>query len=144
MPEPRLVLDSNVYVSGLLWTGLPHRLLRVAEAGEIILVTTPSILEEVRNALGRERFAARLAALTTSPAELLGALVNILTVVKEPPVEPVIAQDPDDDKVLACAKASQAQWIVTGDSHLLAMKRYHEIPIVTPRQFWQIWTRRAK
>jgi len=103
VPEPRIVLDSNVYVSGLLWTGLPHRILRSAEAGQFELVTTPSILEGVRNTLAREIFAPRLAELNTTPAELLGTLLNIVTVIQESRIEPVVTRDPDEDKILACA-----------------------------------------
>lgn len=144
MPKVRLVLDSNVCISGLLWSGTPHRLIRAAEAGDLTLVTTPAIMEEVRDALARPKFASRIAALNTSVGELMESLLSIVEVIQEPRTEPIITEDPDDDKVLACAVASRAQWIVSGDVHLLAMKRYGGMPILTPKQFWDRWVRRAR
>ena len=52
MAKVRVVADTNVYVSALLWTGIPHRLLRLAEEGALTLVTTPAIMEELREVLG--------------------------------------------------------------------------------------------
>ena len=140
MARLRIVLDTNVYISGLLWTGTPHRILQAAETGEFILVTTPAIVEEVQGALVRPKFASRITALNTSVRELTESLLSIVEVIREPRVKPIIAQDPDDDKVLACAIASRARWIVSGDSHLLAVKRYGRVSILTPKQFWDTWT----
>lgn len=136
------MLDANVCISGLLWTGIPHRLIRAAETGDLIPVTTPAIMDEVRDVLARPKFASRIAALNTSVGELMEALLSIVEVLQEPKVEQVIPQDPDDDKILACAVASRARWIISGDAHLLALKRYRGIPILTPKQFWGRWAKR--
>ena len=55
MARAHVVLDTNVYIPALLWTGVPHRLLRLAEAGDVTLVTTPAIMEELREVLGRPK-----------------------------------------------------------------------------------------
>ncbi|MBI2358534.1 MAG: putative toxin-antitoxin system toxin component, PIN family [Deltaproteobacteria bacterium] len=144
MAKVRLVLDSNVWISGLLWTGIPHQIIRGAEAGDFVPVTIPAIMDEVREALSRPKFAPRIAALNTSVGELMESLLSIVEVIHEPRLEPVIPQDPDDDKILACAVASRAQWIVSGDNHLLALRRYRGIPIGTPKQFWNAWARRSR
>jgi uncharacterized protein len=107
-----MVLDTNVYISALLWTGIPHRLLRSAEAGDITPVTTPAIMEELREVLGRPKFRLRIRTLQSSVAELIEALLSIVEVVQDLPIEPVIKRDPDDDKILACAAVAQADWIV--------------------------------
>jgi predicted nucleic acid-binding protein len=52
VPNVRVVPDTNVYISALLWTGIPHRLLRLAEEGELTLVTSPTIME-ARSAWGQ-------------------------------------------------------------------------------------------
>src|SRR5712692_6346299 len=114
MAKIRVVLDTNVYVSGLLWTGLPHDLLSAAETGQLVLVTTAAILEEVREVLARPKFAARMSTLSTS----------------------VVLRDPDDDKFVACALATRVRWIISGDEHLLRVGRYKNIRMVTPQQFW--------
>ena len=67
------------------------------------------------------------------------SLLSVVEVVQDPPVEPVIKKDPEDDKVLACAVALQAERSISGGDHLLSLKRYKGIPIVTPRQFLRLW-----
>ena len=139
MAKVRVVPDTNVYISALLWTGIPHRLLRLAEAGELTLVTTPAIMEELREVLGRAKFRQRIRTLQTSVAELMESLLSMVEVIPDLAIEPVIKRDPDDDKILACAFAAQAAWLISGDDHLLSVKRYKRIPIVTPSQFSRIW-----
>jgi putative PIN family toxin of toxin-antitoxin system len=124
----RVVPDTNVYVSALLWTGNPHRLLRLAEAGDLTLVTTPAILEELRKVLARPKFRLRIRDLRTSVAELMESLLSVVAVLPDLAIEPVIKRDPDDDKILACAVAAQADWLISGDDHLLSVKRYKGIP----------------
>jgi len=137
--KARVVPDTNVFVSALLWTGNPHRLLVLAEAGDLTLVTTPAIMEELREVLGRQKFRLRIATLQTSVAELMEALLSVVEVIPDLAIEPVIKRDPDDEKILACAAAAQAEWLVSGDDHRLRLKRYKGIPIVTPSRFSRIW-----
>lgn len=129
---PRLVLDTNVLVSALLWTGTPNAIMEAADAGRAVLVASPSIIDEVRDVLGRPKLAPRIAALGTSVDELMEALVAAVEVIEQPTVEPVIGADPDDDHVLACAVAARARSIVSGDRHLLALQRYKDILIRSP------------
>jgi uncharacterized protein len=137
--KARVVLDTNVYISALLWTGISHRLLHLAETGDLTLVTTPAIMEELRDVLSRPKFRLRIRTLQSSVAELMEALLSIVEVVQDLPIEPVVKRDPDDDKISACAAVAQADWIVSGDDHLLSLKRYKGIPIVTPSQFSRAW-----
>lgn len=144
MARPRVVLDINVLISGLLWTNVAHQILGVAERGEILIVVTVGMLEEVQRVLGRPKFARRLRELNTSVAELMEALVSVAEVIEQPDVRPVVARDPDDDAILACAVASRARWIVSGDKHLLSLKLHQGIPIMTPRQFLDLWRERSR
>jgi len=144
MAKVRIVVDTNVYVSGLLWTGLPHDLLSAAETGHLTLVTTPAIIEEVREVLVRPKFAARIRTLTTSVDELLESLLGIVQIIQEPKVVRVVRADPDDDKFIACAVAARVRWVISGDTHLLSLRRYKSIRIVTPQQFWTVWGTRLR
>ena len=96
-------------------------------------------MEELREALGRPKFRPRIRTLQSSVTELMEAMLSVVEVVQDLTIEPVIKRDPDDDKILACATAAQAEWIVSGDDHLLSLKRYKRIPIVTPSQFLRAW-----
>lgn len=139
MAETRVVPDTNVLVSALLWTGKPHELLRLAEAGDLILVTTPAIMEELRDVLGRAKFSSRITVLQTTVAELMESLLSLVEVVPDVEIEPIVKRDPDDDKILACAVVAQAMWLVSGDDDLLALERYRNIRIVTPSRFLRLW-----
>ena len=139
MPRPLVVLDTNVWISGLLWTGKPHEILRAAESGRLTLVVSPAIVEEVAEALGRPKFADRLATLRTSVRELVESMLSLAEVSTPRRVVPVVTADPEDDKILACARAARVQWLVSGDGHLLAVGHYHGIQIVDPRTFLTAW-----
>jgi putative PIN family toxin of toxin-antitoxin system len=128
------VLDTNVWISALLWSGPPNDILRLGESKRIVLVASPSIVDEVREVLARPKFTSRIAALETSVGELVESLLTVVEVISEPIVEPVIAADPDDDRVLTCAVAGKARWIVSGDAHLLALKRYKRIAMLAPTE----------
>jgi putative PIN family toxin of toxin-antitoxin system len=139
--KTRIVPNINVYISGLLWTGVPHQLLQAAESGALTLVTTPTIIDELREVLARPKFAKRIIAIQTSTRELIESLLTTVEIIQDPQIKPVVQQDSDDDKVLACAVAARARWIVSGDDHLLTLKQYKRIRIVTPRAFWESWAK---
>lgn len=96
-------------------------------------------MEELREVLGRSKFRPRLETLRTSVAELMESLLTLVEVIPDLPIEPVIKRDPDDDRILACALAAEAEWLISGDDHLLRLRRYKGISIVTPSRFSRIW-----
>lgn len=131
----RVVLDTNVVVSGLIWGGAPYQLLRAATDGEIELFTSPLLLDELRGVLAREHLMSRLAA--KSPPSSVSQAVSLygeLAVVVSPLATPKASRDPDDDEVLACALAAGADLIVSGDKDLLTLGSFEGIPILTAAQ----------
>ncbi|PYS76262.1 MAG: putative toxin-antitoxin system toxin component, PIN family [Acidobacteria bacterium] len=127
----RVVADTNIVVSGLLWRGNPRLVLDAAREGTIDLYTSAVLLTELEDVLGREKFAKRLASAGVTPHELVLGYAALASVIEPAAVEPVILSDPDDDAVLACAVAAQGEIIVSGDSHLLELRLYQEIRILT-------------
>jgi len=132
----RIVLDTNVVISGLLWRGAPYRLLGVMrEHTHIRLFTTAVLLQEVAEVLVRPAARQRLALIGRSVSEVLADYAEIVDVVTAGMVlQRVVTADPDDDHVIAAAIAAEADWIISGDQHLLALSHYHSIRIVTPAQ----------
>ncbi|MDZ7593424.1 MAG: putative toxin-antitoxin system toxin component, PIN family [Thiobacillus sp.] len=130
----RAVIDTNVLISGLLWRGAPHRLLEHARSGELVLITSPVLLAELAEVMGRAKFAAILERANTTQACILDALQRLAEVIKPPGLDTPVCRDPDDDEVLALSVAAQADLIVSGDDDLLALKEYLGVRIVNPAE----------
>ena len=127
----RLVLDTNIVVAGLLWQGPPNRLIEQAFDGQIELATTPALLIELEGVLQRAKFAHQVAKQSLSIAGLVLRYAELAQLVQPASIAPVVLADPDDDHVLAGALAAHADLIVSGDSHLLKLKAYQGIPIIS-------------
>lgn len=130
----RVVADTNIIVSGLLWRGTPRRVLDAARDGIIELFTSVVLLEELEDVLRREKFAALLEAANVSVGELVSGYAALASVIEAKPIEPIILADLDDDAVLACALAAECEVITSGDSHLLNLKTHQAIRILTAAQ----------
>lgn len=128
----RLVLDTNIVVAGLLWHGPPRRLLEPTLSAALELYSSPVLLEELAHTLAYPKFAARIARFGTTSAALVAhytALVSLVT----PTTVPHISRDPDDDHVLACALAANANIIVSDDRDLLDIGVYQGLQIARAR-----------
>ncbi|MEJ2555136.1 MAG: putative toxin-antitoxin system toxin component, PIN family [Anaerolineae bacterium] len=132
----RIVVDTNLWISGLLWRGSPWRLLRLAEAGEVEICMATAMLVELAEVLTYERLRPRLERLGLSPAELIAYVVDVVSVFEVTEEgSPLVIADPDDDVFLHCAVVSGAAYVISGDHHLLDLGTYSDIPILTVRDF---------
>jgi uncharacterized protein len=86
---------------------------------------------ELGDILGRAKFARKLAATQLSIDQLVERYALLATAVRPAAISPTILEDPDDDHVLAGALAAKAELIVSGDRHLLDLKQFRDIPVVT-------------
>jgi putative PIN family toxin of toxin-antitoxin system len=131
----RIVLDTNVALSALLWRGTPYRLLQTIRRRENVeLFSSGALLEELGEVLIRPGPAKRLALLNLLAYQVLGDYIDAVELVIPLSVPSVIAADPDDDQVIAAAVAAKADLIVSGDHHLLALGSYLTLRIVTPAE----------
>lgn len=130
----RLVLDTNIVASGLLWNGAPAQLIDAAQADEVELCTSRILLAELTRILRRAKFLKAINATGLSGDDLVMGYAELATLVTPMPLQPIILRDPDDDHVLACALAAQADLIVSGDADLLVLKQFQGMPIVTAAQ----------
>jgi putative PIN family toxin of toxin-antitoxin system len=128
----RLVLDTNVVVAGLLYAGPPNRLLDSAIAGKVLCFSSSTLLLELRRVLGYPKFARRISGLGTNTQLLVDRYVHLVEIVAPPAITGVVAGDPDDDHVIACAVAAKAGLIVSGDRDLLLLESFRGISIVSP------------
>ena len=124
-----VVIDSNIYVSALVFGGTPALTVQLATAGAFQLVVSKTIQAEVEETLAR-KFGWDAARLAQVAAELWSDASYVT------PTQPVKAsRDPDDDHILACAIEAHAQVILTGDGDLLSLHPYRDISILTPTHF---------
>ncbi len=130
-----VVLDNNVFISGIFWKGATHRIIELAEKGKIEIFTTLEILEELSNVLRREKFNFLFKEGKTNIEEVFKKVLELVKVCVVRKKVKVIKEDPSDDKFLACALASQASFIISGDKHLLSLKKFQDIFIVSPNEF---------
>lgn len=126
----RAVLDTNIVVSGLLWRAAPRQVLDAARDQRITLHTSSVLLDELAEVLSRPHLASVIAANQASPAFLMQRYAMLAQLVIPAQTARVVTKDIDDDAVIACALAAQADMIVSGDAHLLNLKHYQGIRII--------------
>jgi putative PIN family toxin of toxin-antitoxin system len=128
----RIVADTNTVPSGLLWhQGPPRRLINLARERTVTLCTSLTLLAELAEVIGRDKFAHRLRAATLSATELVQDYERLAEIVEPQPLSELGSRDPDDDHVLACALAAQADLIVSGNHDLLALREYQGMPVLS-------------
>lgn len=122
----RVVADSNIYISALLFAGFPSVLLERAQTGKIDLFISQPILDEVLTVMRREKFK-RTEAQVQEAREIIEGCTQ-----RVEPTEMVyvVTADPSDNKIIECALAAKADVIVSGDKHLLRLKEHAGIPIM--------------
>lgn len=134
----RIVVDTNLLVSGVISAGPPRALLNAAQAGEFELCTSEVLLAELLDVIARDKFATRLAQAGLTPQGIVDGLRALAVVVAPTTVARVVPTDPDDDHVLAAALAGAADLIASGDKRdLLPLVSYEGIAIITATQALQ-------
>ncbi len=135
-PELRVVLDTNVLVSGLVAKGgAPRQILDAWLEGHYTLVTSLYLVEELIHVLSYPRIAKRLSLTEEEMAAILAALLSKAVVTPDHLRLPGVTRDPKDDAVVACAREGKVDYIVSGDQDLLVLGEYEGIQVVTPRRF---------
>src|SRR5260370_12095292 len=135
----RVVFDTTILVSAFLRRGgLSDELIALAAQGDFTLVLSPGIiLETWRKLLADERIRARYVYSDERAHRYCRGLLRIAEVVRNPPPLTGIVRDPEDDMIVACAVAGQADTIASPDKDLLSLGSYRDIAVITPEVFRQ-------
>ncbi len=127
----KVILDTNVFISGVFFVGPPYRILKAWRDGKLRLVISQEILEEYRRV--GEALAEQF------PTVALRPVIDLVTIESDlypsQPLPEPVCDDLDDDKFLACALASGSKLIISGDKHLLRVSGFSGIEILKPREF---------
>lgn len=134
MTLPKAVIDTNVLISAIVFGGIPRQILEEVIAGRLEVAISREILHEMQGILLGKKF--------KYPQETVNAITSELATLCEIvlPVQriDIVRSDPANNRVIECALEAKAQYIITGDSHLIELKEVHGISIVTPSEFLAI------
>lgn len=134
-----VVLDTNVFVSALLSpTGFPAEIIRLWEEGEFEVLISPALIDELTRVLQYSRIK-ELHSLSQESLNTFIRRLPFVSIVVEPQIQlDVIKEDPADNRILECAVAGEADYIVSGDQHLIKIKNYQGIEILSPASFYSL------
>jgi len=130
-PVAKVVIDSNVFISAFGWDGKPESVLRLMEQGRIRNYLSTDIFDELKRVVAYPK----LKFSPTLQVKLLEFVFCCSSVITPAESVAVVADDPDDDKFIACALAANASHLISGDPHLLSIASHQDIQIVTPAHF---------
>jgi uncharacterized protein len=133
----RVVLDTNILISGLIWRGIPGQAIDAATQYRFRLLLSESLLQELQITLYRPKFTKVIAASGQRVDDLIGKVIQASIFVQSAEVPAGVVRDPKDRHVLACAVGGDADCIVTGDADLLTLGSYAHIPIWTVAHFME-------
>lgn len=127
-----VVVDTNVIVSALLFGGQPGKLIELWQKGRIKLLASKSMMDKLLRVLAYPRFD-----LSAKEIEYLfyQQILPYVDIIDVPAGRPAVSEDPSDDIFIHCALEAGAQNIISGDQHLLKLKKFQQIVIVTVGSF---------
>lgn len=138
MTKLAVVLDTNIYISAIISNGNPGKLINLIFEKKLRAFTSPTILLELSQKLHQKFNWSE-----TKVNHTLKTLTKAITVIQPSITVTAVRKDPSDNKILACADAANADYIITGDSHLLNLKRFKATKILTPTYFLKIFHPRS-
>ena len=131
----KVLLDTNIWLSGLLWGGKPLQIIQLARQKQISLYSSQLLIDELKATLAYPKLQKRLEKLGITAEELLGEISRII-LLSQPVSLPSIPElrDSKDKIVLETALSVPVDVIVSGDEDLLVLEKFQAIPIVTTKQ----------
>jgi len=126
----KIVLDTNIFISGIFWKGDSYKILQLWRDGKIQSVISLDTLEELYRVLSKFKIH-----LSEDIINKHISLIRESSIIVEPEERFFIVDDPSDNKFIDCAVAGKADYIITNDKHLLKIGRFRDISILTPEKF---------
>jgi len=132
----RIVLDANIFISALFWGGNPRKVLERAINKTDELFISKEIQDEIEEVIGRPKFHAekdKIEYIIKSIEDISVKITSTARIKKG-------SRDITDNKYIECAIAADADYLISGDIHLLELKQYNKIKIVTAKEYLDIIT----
>jgi uncharacterized protein len=132
----KVVLDTNVWLSGIIWNGEADKIIEKAEKKEIEIIISEDILTEIVNVLNREsKFHKHIENLQTSIEDLVRTILSLSTIINTKIKIDIIKSDPKDNIILEAAIEGKVKYIISYDNHILNMLEFRGIKIISPTDF---------
>lgn len=131
MGKERLVLDTNILISALGWKGNPRAIFQKILNGDFELLISSKQLKELMRVLDYPKFGFA----EDKKSRFLSIILEAATLVEVRHKLNIIKEDPSDNMLLECALSGGADYLITGDRHLLKLKMLKNIKIITPKEF---------
>lgn len=132
----KVLLDTNIWISGLLWGGNPRRIIKLAMSEQIVIYSSKLLIDELQATLAYPKLQRRLEKLAITAEELLVEVAGITQLSQSVAISELDQlRDPKDKIVLETALGVPVEVIVTGDEDLLILEEFQKIPILTTKQF---------
>lgn len=131
----KVVLDSNIFISGIIFGGNPRKIIDLIVEGKIRLCISSDILMEIQEVLERDKFG-------FSPditRQIIIEIESLSELLVPGRRHAVVRRDPDDNIIIDCAMEAHADYIITGDEDLLSIKEYKKIKIINPGEFLKLF-----
>lgn len=134
----RITLDTNILISGTFWTGDSFRILDMIDKKKLSNVSSREIIEEYNKAIKSDEIVDKVDNKKLTMTKIVLNVIKNSEIVEPTTKLDVVKDDPDDNRVLECAKEGKSKYIITKDEHLLKLKEFEGIKIVTPEEFLRI------
>lgn len=135
---PKIVLDTNVWVSALLWGGKPAEIVLATEENKVTTFVSEQIISEITQVLGYPKLKNTYPALGLRSSDLIESILRVTKFVQVTENINVVKEHPADDKFVECASAAKANYIVSGDKHLLKIGSYKKVQIISVNDFLKV------
>jgi putative PIN family toxin of toxin-antitoxin system len=134
----RVVLDTNLVVSGSLWLGVPGKVLDAALDGLLVSVTSEAILAELNRVLSRDKFEPKFRERGLTARDIVSRFRLSSELIDPLPISSVPVRDPKDVMLVECAVSGKVDYLISGDKDLLEMTGFPAVRVITPSRFLEI------
>ncbi len=135
----RVVIDTNVLISGIIQqSGFPFRVVKMWENSSVVLLTSAATIEEAERVLNYPKIKTSYKLTEDDINHVISNLIKYSVLAGNLPGLNIIKEDPEDNYILATAVAGKADYIISGDKHLLELNTFRGIAVVTPKEFCEI------
>ena len=135
----KIVLDTNVWLSGIFWDGEASKIIEKAEKNGFQIIISEDILSEIASVLNKEsKLQKYISNLNLSIEDILRTVLSISTLVEAKTRVDIIKADPKDNIILEAALAGRSEYIISYDNHLLNIIEFRGIKIIHPSEFLKI------